>query len=97
MLVGPLPKAWARHRELSPIEYVENVRDPLLILHGAKDTDVPINQAELFVERLKRAGTEHEHHVYPDEGHGWRRGATILDYLERMDTFLTRYVLMRQR
>lgn len=96
-LVGPLPEAWARQRELSPLDYAGQVRDPLLILHGAKDTDVPINQAELFVEALKRAGKEYEYHVYPEEGHGWQRSATVLDYLERMDRFLTRHVLMRGR
>lgn len=96
-LVGPLPETWLRQRELSPLDYAGQVRDPLLILHGAKDTDVPINQAELFVEALKRAGKEYEYHVYPEEGHGWQRVATTLDYLERMDRFLTRYVLMRGR
>ena len=96
-LVGPLPEAWARQRELSPLDYAGQVRDPLLILHGAKDSDVPINQAEMFVEALKRAGKEYEYHVYPEEGHGWQRSATVLDYLEHMDRFLTRHVLMRGR
>ncbi len=96
-LLGPLPEAWALQRERSPLYHAEDVRAPLLIMHGGKDTDVPIDQSERFVERLKRAGKEYEYHVYPEEGHGWQRAATVLDYIERMDRFLLRHVLLRAR
>jgi len=31
--------------------------------------------------------------VYEGEGHGWRKLATVLDELERVDRFLRRHVL----
>ena len=36
-----------------------------------------------------------ERHVYAGEGHGWRRAETIADDLDRVDAFLTRWVLPR--
>jgi dipeptidyl aminopeptidase/acylaminoacyl peptidase len=32
-----------------------------------------------------------EYHEYAGEGHGWRRGATVVDELERIERFLTRW------
>jgi dipeptidyl aminopeptidase/acylaminoacyl peptidase len=33
--------------------------------------------------------------MYPGEGHGWARPQTVTDELERVDAFLTRWVLHR--
>lgn len=46
------------YRERSPIEYVENLDAPLLMVHGVNDRRVPVSQARLFREALLDAGYE---------------------------------------
>jgi dipeptidyl aminopeptidase/acylaminoacyl peptidase len=42
---------------------------PTLILHGAQDQVIPVNQARLLRDRLKSAGVYHQLVVYSDHGH----------------------------
>src|SRR5690554_1804726 len=75
-LIGPLPEAAELYRERSPINGAERISDALAIFHGAKDSVVPLDQAEAIAGSLRRRGVPHLYHVYEEEGHGWRRGAT---------------------
>lgn len=60
-------------RSLSPIHKVDRVKTPLIVLHGANDTNVPVVEAEQVVESLKRRNVPVEYVLFPDEGHGWRK------------------------
>jgi dipeptidyl aminopeptidase/acylaminoacyl peptidase len=92
-VVGPLPEAADRYRERSPVHVVDRIRSPLLVLHGSDDPAVPPAQSAALVERLRARGAVVEHHVYPGEGHGWLRPETVVDELERVESFLRRHVL----
>ena len=43
----------------------------------------------------RAAGGTVDQHVYDGEGHGFSKEATIIDSFERIDTFLTRWVVQR--
>ena len=58
---------------LSPINKLDRVTAPTLALHGANDTNVPVNEAEQVVERLRERGVPVEYILFPDEGHGFRK------------------------
>ena len=58
---------------LSPIHKVDRVKTPLIVLHGANDTNVPVVEAEQVVASLKSRGVPVEYVLFPDEGHGWRK------------------------
>jgi dipeptidyl aminopeptidase/acylaminoacyl peptidase len=60
-------------QSLSPIHKVDRVKTPLIVLHGANDTNVPVIEAEQVVESLKRRNVPIEYVLFPDEGHGWRK------------------------
>ncbi len=60
-------------RDLSPIHRVDRVKTPLIVLHGANDTNVPVVEAEQVVDSLKKRGIPVEYVLFPDEGHGWRK------------------------
>jgi dipeptidyl aminopeptidase/acylaminoacyl peptidase len=60
-------------RRLSPLNRVDRVTAPTLVLHGANDTNVPVVEAEQVVASLKRRGVPVEYVLFPDEGHGWRK------------------------
>ena len=58
---------------LSPLNKIGAVTTPLLVLHGANDTNVPVIEAEQIVASLKARGVPVEYILFPDEGHGWRK------------------------
>jgi acetyl esterase/lipase len=58
-------------REISPVNHVGPDDPPTLIVHGDADKLVPIQQAELLVEKLKAAGVDAKLVVKPGAGHGW--------------------------
>jgi acetyl esterase/lipase len=59
-------------REISPITHVSSASAPALILHGDKDTLVPLQQAEVIVAKLKEAKVPAELVVKRGAGHGWK-------------------------
>jgi dipeptidyl aminopeptidase/acylaminoacyl peptidase len=60
-------------RSLSPINKLDRVKTPLIVLHGANDTNVPVVEAEQIVNTLKQRNVPVEYILFPDEGHGWRK------------------------
>ena len=60
-------------RSLSPIHKLDRIKTPLIVLHGANDTNVPLIEAEQIVADLKRRNIPVEYVLFPDEGHGWRK------------------------
>ncbi len=59
--------------DLSPINKLDRVKTPLIVLHGANDTNVPVVEAEQIVTKLKQRGVPVEYVLFPGEGHGFRR------------------------
>jgi dipeptidyl aminopeptidase/acylaminoacyl peptidase len=58
-------------RRLSPIHRIDGVVAPVIVLHGANDTNVPVVEAEQVVDSLRRRGVLAEYVLFPDEGHGF--------------------------
>lgn len=67
----------------SPLAFVKNVKTPTLFIHGERDNDVPISEAEQMYTALRRRGIEAEFLRYPREGHGLREPLHRLDQLKR--------------
>jgi dipeptidyl aminopeptidase/acylaminoacyl peptidase len=60
-------------KALSPIHKLDRIKTPLIVLHGANDTNVPLIEAEQIVENLKARDVPVQYVLFPDEGHGWRK------------------------
>jgi len=69
--------------ERSAIRYADQVKTPVLFLHGENDNDVPIEEAEQFYIALHDVGIETMMVRYPREGHGLRETRHVVDALER--------------
>ncbi len=54
---------------ISPINHVDKIRAPLLLIHGANDPRVPIEEAEQIAARLRELGRTVEFLRLDDEGH----------------------------
>jgi dipeptidyl aminopeptidase/acylaminoacyl peptidase len=81
-----------RDRELlekaSPITYLEQLRAPLFVIHGANDPRVPLSEAEQITAALAERGIRHELRVYADEGHGLAKRANRKDAYPAAIAFL---------
>ena len=82
------------YRERSPVEYVENLDSPLLMIHGVNDRRVPVSQARIFRDALDDAGFEegddYEYHELGEEGHGSSDIQQKIRTFEILDDFLDR-------
>ncbi|WP_322795055.1 S9 family peptidase [Tepidiforma sp.] len=92
-LLGPLPEAAAIYRERSPIFHADRIRDPIAVFQGEIDRVVPREQSDTIVASLRARGVPHEYHVYPGEGHGWRKSETIEHFYRAVESFLKTHVL----
>ncbi len=92
-MLGPLPEAAAVYRERSPLFHAERIVDPLAVFQGEDDKVVPRDQSDSIVASLKARGVPHIYHVYPGEGHGWRKPETIEHFYNAILGFLKQYVL----
>jgi dipeptidyl aminopeptidase/acylaminoacyl peptidase len=85
--IGPHP-----HDAVSPISFASSIHTPVLILHGAEDTNVPLGQAVYLHRALRHFAVEHEFVIYPREGHSIRERNHQLDVLHRTRTWFDRWL-----
>ncbi len=91
-LLGDPVKDKKVYESASPIEYIHNVKAPLLVLQGDNDPRVPKEEAVQVVDLLKKDGKTVEAHYYPNEGHGFEKRENQIDAIrwtvEWFDTYL---------
>jgi acetyl esterase/lipase len=75
-------KVLALAREISPITHVTAETAPTLIIHGDADKLVPIEQAEVFVAKLKELKVPAELVVKKGAGHGWAKPESDMAAIE---------------
>jgi dipeptidyl aminopeptidase/acylaminoacyl peptidase len=63
-------------QSLSPINHVDKITTPTMILHGDHDTNVPVNEAQQMATALEKKGVPVQFVVFPGEGHGWNQTTT---------------------
>jgi dipeptidyl aminopeptidase/acylaminoacyl peptidase len=60
-------------RALSPVHQLAALRTPLLLQHGANDTNVPPGESQQVADALRDTDVPVQHTVYADEGHSLAR------------------------
>jgi dipeptidyl aminopeptidase/acylaminoacyl peptidase len=78
---------------LSPLHRIEQLSAPLLVVHGAQDTNVPTIQAELLVAALRARGASPGYLVLPDEGHDILGATSRAVYLREVVRWLIKHLL----
>mmetsp|Transcript_40263 Transcript_40263/g.85760 ORF Transcript_40263/g.85760 Transcript_40263/m.85760 type:complete len:715 (-) Transcript_40263:131-2275(-) len=81
-LVGAYPEEEKVYKKRSPIESVDTLNCPILLLQGAEDKVVPPNQAEMMHEALLKKGIPTCLKMYEGEQHGFRQAKNIEDALD---------------
>ncbi|HXI13722.1 MAG TPA: prolyl oligopeptidase family serine peptidase [Thermoanaerobaculia bacterium] len=80
--------------KMSPFTYAQNIKTPLLMIHGMEDSNsgtFPI-QSERLYAALKGHGATVRMVMLPYESHGYRARESVMHMLWEMDTWLDRYV-----
>lgn len=78
----------------SPINYVNNINTPLLIIHGDQDLRTGVTQSEMLYKSLKVLNKPVEYIRYPKEGHELTRSGNpgrMMDHMLRVIEFFERY------
>ncbi|MGG3504693.1 S9 family peptidase [Paenibacillus lautus] len=74
----------------SPITYLDDMVNPMLIIQGANDPRVVKEESDQIVEALREKGRDVEYLVFEDEGHGITKKANEKIAYARMVEFLKR-------
>jgi dipeptidyl aminopeptidase/acylaminoacyl peptidase len=88
---GDPMKDKARLQERSPINFVDQIKAPLLLLAGGNDPRCPKTEAEQVVQAVKKRNGVVDLKVYENEGHGFAKIENQIDAYTRVADFLKKY------
>jgi dipeptidyl aminopeptidase/acylaminoacyl peptidase len=83
----------ALYYDRSPLNFIDHITCPLLILQGENDPRVPLVEAEQICDRLKALGKTYDYVVYAREGHGFVHPENQVDVIRRMADFFDIHLL----
>src|SRR5262245_44760135 len=76
----------------SPVLHADKIRAPLLIVQGAKDPRVNVDESDQMVAALKKRGVAVEYILKDNEGHGFRNEENRFEFYEAMERFLAKHM-----
>jgi dipeptidyl aminopeptidase/acylaminoacyl peptidase len=76
----------------SPLSYIDNLKTPILIVHGEEDKRVPVEQAYLLKEALDERGLPYEWLVKDGEGHGFFDEKNRAEFYRKTLSFLNKHI-----
>lgn len=79
-------------REISPVNYVKNVKIPILLIHGEKDRQVEFKQSEIMYKALKKARKTVSLVALQDQDHFLDNNENRIKTFVEMDKFLKKYL-----
>ncbi|UWG47343.1 Dipeptidyl aminopeptidase/acylaminoacyl-peptidase [Halanaeroarchaeum sp. HSR-CO] len=77
--------------DISPINNIESIEAPLLVLHGRNDPRVPVGEAEQIAEEAAKH-VPVETRIFDDEGHGFTKLENRIEAYRTIVDFLGEYV-----
>jgi dipeptidyl aminopeptidase/acylaminoacyl peptidase len=90
---GSLEKDQEFLQSISPLNRVDKITAPLMIIHGRNDPRVPVGEAEQMYRAVIERGGTAELLIYDDEGHGIAKLKNRLDVYPRIVKFLDQNVI----
>lgn len=82
----------ARFAATSPVELASRIKAPLMLVHGAKDRRVPIQNGERMHEAMQKANRPVDWVVYPWAAHGFPLLSDEVDFYKRVEAFLAKHL-----
>jgi dipeptidyl aminopeptidase/acylaminoacyl peptidase len=77
---------------ISPLNFIDRIEAPLMVIHGANDPRVPVEEAEQIVSTLRARGREVDYLRYEDEGHGLAKAKNRADAWPKVVQFFEKHM-----
>ncbi len=77
---------------ISPINKVDEITAPLLIIHGENDPRVPVGEARQIAAALSKRDVAVDTLIFPDEGHGVAKRSNVLVEYRRVVDFFKKHL-----
>jgi len=90
--MGDPVKNKALYEDRSPINFVNQIKAPLLLLAGGNDPRCPAEESQQVADAVKKRGGTVQVKIYQDEGHGFARVPNQIDAYQRVSDFLKVHV-----
>jgi len=91
--MGDVAKNKALYEDRSPINFVDQIKAPLLLLAGGHDPRCPKSETQQVVDAIKKRGGTVDYKIYENEGHGFARVENQIDAYKRVADFLLAHVV----
>ena len=72
----------------SPINFIDKIKAPLILIAGGNDPRCPKEEAQQVADAIKKNGGTVRLKIYDDEGHAFGRQEDVLDHFKRISDFL---------
>jgi dipeptidyl aminopeptidase/acylaminoacyl peptidase len=91
--MGDPVKNKALWEDRSPINFVDRIKAPLLLLAGGHDPRCPKSETLQVVDAVRKRGGVADYKIYEDEGHGFARVENQIDSWNRIADFFKAHVV----
>jgi dipeptidyl aminopeptidase/acylaminoacyl peptidase len=85
-----------RLHRISPVFHGDKVKHPVMVLHGAKDIRVLLEESDEMVAAIRANNVPVVYVVFPDEGHGFRKKENQIKGYGQILVFLDKYLKGKQ-
>jgi dipeptidyl aminopeptidase/acylaminoacyl peptidase len=82
----------ALYEDRSPINFIDRIRAPILLIAGGNDVRDPSNEAQQVADAIKKKGGVVQLKIYQGEGHQFSRIETQIDEMKVISDFLKVHV-----
>ncbi|TAM33880.1 MAG: S9 family peptidase, partial [Nevskiaceae bacterium] len=83
------PAAYEKH---NPVNFVNNWKTPMLVIHGAKDYRIPVEQGLAAFSALQRRGVPSQLLVFPDENHWVLKPQNSVQWHQTVEAWLAQWL-----
>jgi len=92
LFMGDPVKDKALWEDRSPINFIDKIKAPLLLLAGGNDPRCPKTEAQQVADAIRKRGGSVQLKIYENEGHGFARVENQIDAYKRVSDFLKSHV-----
>lgn len=72
----------------SPINFIDQIKAPLILIAGGNDPRCPKSEAQQVADAIKKRGGTVQLKIYEDEGHAFGRWENVVDHFKRVSDFV---------
>ncbi|MCB0457775.1 MAG: S9 family peptidase [Flavobacteriaceae bacterium] len=82
-------------KKISPINYADKIKNPLLIMHGGLDKTVPAEHAQIMIDKIKKHNKNLEYKIWNLADHSFTDIEDFKEMLEESNRFFKSYILRK--